>query len=108
MTRPFLKMNGLGNDFVVVEARSAPFAPSLAEAQRIADRETGIGCDQIIAIERSDKADAFMRIWNADGAEVGVRPLRAGAPAREIVVAWRAGSSRETEARLLAETLRAA
>jgi diaminopimelate epimerase len=70
MSRPFLKMNGLGNDFVVVEARSAPFAPSLIEAQRIADRETGIGCDQIIAIEPSDKADAFMRIWNADGAEV--------------------------------------
>jgi diaminopimelate epimerase len=70
MSRPFLKMNGLGNDFVVVEARSAPFAPSLVEAQRIANRETGIGCDQIIAIETSDKADAFMRIWNADGAEV--------------------------------------
>ena len=70
MSRPFLKMNGLGNDFVVVEARSAPFAPSLAEARAIADRASGIGCDQIIAIEPSDKADAFMRIWNADGAEV--------------------------------------
>jgi diaminopimelate epimerase len=70
MSRPFLKMNGLGNDFVVVEARSAPFAPSLAEARAIADRTGGIGCDQIIAIEPSDKADAFMRIWNADGAEV--------------------------------------
>jgi LysR family hydrogen peroxide-inducible transcriptional activator len=43
-----------------------------------------------------------------EAAAVGVRPLRAGAPAREIVVAWRAGSSRETEARLLAETLKAA
>jgi diaminopimelate epimerase len=70
MSRPFLKMNGLGNDFVVVEARSAPFAPSLAEARAIADRTKGIGCDQIIAIEPSTKADAFMRIWNADGAEV--------------------------------------
>ena len=70
MSRPFLKMNGLGNDFVVVEARSAPFAPSLAEARAIADRADGIGCDQIIAIEPSDKVDAFMRIWNADGAEV--------------------------------------
>ena len=38
MNRPFLKMNGLGNDFVVVEARSAPFAPSEAEARAIADR----------------------------------------------------------------------
>jgi diaminopimelate epimerase len=70
MSRPFLKMNGLGNDFVVVEARSAPFTPSLAEARAIADRQSGVGCDQIIAIEPSDKADAFMRIWNADGAEV--------------------------------------
>ncbi|MDB5451480.1 MAG: dapF [Caulobacteraceae bacterium] len=70
MSRPFLKMNGLGNDFVVVEARSAPFAPSLAEARAIADRASGIGCDQIIAIEPSTRADAFMRIWNADGAEV--------------------------------------
>jgi len=70
MTRPFLKMNGLGNDFVVVEARSAPFAPSEAEARAIADRAAGIGCDQLIAIEPSRNADAFMRIWNAGGAEV--------------------------------------
>ena len=70
MTRPFLKMNGLGNDFVVVEARSAPFAPSEAEARAIADRTAGVGCDQLIAIEPSKTADAFMRIWNADGGEV--------------------------------------
>jgi diaminopimelate epimerase len=71
MSRPFLKMNGLGNDFVVVEARPqspyGPFAPSEAEARAIADRENGIGCDQLIAIEPSSNADAFMRIWNADG-----------------------------------------
>jgi diaminopimelate epimerase len=70
MSRPFLKMNGLGNDFVVVEARSQPFAPSVAEARAIADREGGIGCDQLIGIEASPRADAFMRIWNADGGEV--------------------------------------
>ena len=70
MSRPFLKMNGLGNDFVVVEARSAPFAPSEAEARAIADRASGVGCDQLIAIEPSAKADAFMRIWNADGGQV--------------------------------------
>jgi diaminopimelate epimerase len=70
MSRPFLKMNGLGNDFVVVEARSAPFAPTQDEARAIADRATGIGCDQIIGIEPSSRADAFMRIWNADGGEV--------------------------------------
>jgi len=70
MSRPFIKMNGLGNDFVVVEARSAPFAPSAGEVRAIAAREDGIGCDQVIAIERSERADAFMRIWNADGEEV--------------------------------------
>jgi diaminopimelate epimerase len=70
MRRPFLKMNGLGNDFVVVEARSQPFAPSEAEARAIADRASGVGCDQLIAIEPSSRADAFMRIWNADGGEV--------------------------------------
>ena len=70
MSRPFLKMNGLGNDFVVVEARSAPFHPGPEAARAIADRTTGIGCDQIIAIEPSTRADAFMRIWNADGSEV--------------------------------------
>ena len=70
MSRPFLKMNGLGNDFVVVEARSAPFAPSEAEARAIADRDGGIGCDQLIAIEPSSRGDAFMRIWNADGGQV--------------------------------------
>ena len=70
MSRPFLKMNGLGNDFVVVEARSAPFRPAAAEARAIADRASGVGCDQLIAIEPSGRADAFMRIWNADGGEV--------------------------------------
>ena len=74
MGRPFLKMNGLGNDFVVVEARSAPFTPTQAEVRAIADRTAGIGCDQLIAIEAAPAdapgADAFMRIWNADGGEV--------------------------------------
>ena len=70
MGRRFLKMNGIGNDFVVVDARSEPFAPSADEVRAIADRTRGIGCDQVIAIEPSQDADAFMRIWNADGGEV--------------------------------------
>lgn len=70
MSRPFLKMNGLGNDFVVVEARREPFRPDASQARAIADRASGVGCDQLIAIEPSAKADAFMRIWNADGGEV--------------------------------------
>ena len=70
MTRPFLKMNGLGNDFVVVEARSAPFAPTPADVRAIANRQTGVGCDQLISIERSTAADARARFWNADGEEI--------------------------------------
>ena len=71
MSRPFLKMNGLGNDFIVVEGRSQPFAPTKAQVLALASRADGIGCDQLIAIEKSaNGADAFMRIWNADGDEV--------------------------------------
>jgi diaminopimelate epimerase len=71
MSRPFLKMNGLGNDFVVVEARSAPFVPGLEQARAIADRDSGIGCDQIIAIAPSATSEASIRFWNADGVESG-------------------------------------
>jgi diaminopimelate epimerase len=70
MSRPFLKMNGLGNDFVVVEARSAPFAPTPDEVRAIADRAGGVGCDQLIAIEPAEGVDARVRFWNADGEEV--------------------------------------
>ena len=72
MSRPFLKMNGLGNDFVVVQAPAgAPFAPTPAQVRAIASRgPDGIGCDQLIAVEPSSRGDAFMRIWNADGEEV--------------------------------------
>jgi diaminopimelate epimerase len=72
MTRSFLKMNGAGNDFVVVDSRGGePFSPTADKVRAIADRTSGIGCDQLIGIEPSGDADAFMRIWNADGAEVG-------------------------------------
>ena len=68
---PFRKMNGLGNDFVVLDARARalPLAPDAVRA--IADREEGIGCDQLIVLEPSRQADVFMRIFNADGGEVG-------------------------------------
>ncbi|MFZ5721429.1 MAG: diaminopimelate epimerase [Pseudomonadota bacterium] len=71
MSRPFLKMNGLGNDFVVVETRTAPFEPTAEEVRAIADRKSGVGCDQLIAIEKAEGADARVRFWNADGEEVG-------------------------------------
>jgi diaminopimelate epimerase len=67
----FRKMNGLGNDFVVLDARARPLALKTAQIAAIADRTRGIGCDQVIALETSDFADVFMRIWNADGGEVG-------------------------------------
>jgi diaminopimelate epimerase len=63
-------MHGLGNDFVIIDAREEPFeiTPSLARA--IADRRTGVGCDQLIVLEPSKAADLKMRIWNSDGGEV--------------------------------------
>jgi diaminopimelate epimerase len=70
MTYHFRKMNGLGNDFVVLDARAHPIAISEHQARAIADRKTGIGCDQLIVMERSNFADVKMRIWNAEGGEV--------------------------------------
>ena len=70
MRRPFRKMHGLGNDFVVFDAREAPVEMDAARARAIADRRTGVGCDQLIVIEPSEAADVRMRIWNADGGEV--------------------------------------
>ncbi len=63
-------MHGLGNDFVILDARdqSLTIAPGLAKS--LADRRTGIGCDQLILLEPSTKADLRMRIWNHDGGEV--------------------------------------
>jgi diaminopimelate epimerase len=69
---PFLKMHGLGNDFVVIDARRRKIALDDTETRRIADRRQGVGCDQLIMIEpaKNRLADAFMRIRNADGGEV--------------------------------------
>src|SRR5690349_14500893 len=70
MRRHFHKMHGLGNDFVIVDARGTPFDVTPALARAIADRRTGVGCDQLIVLEPSDSADLRMRIWNSDGGEV--------------------------------------
>jgi diaminopimelate epimerase len=71
MRVPFIKMHGLGNDFVVLDARvdAVPDMTS-ALAAALADRKTGIGCDQLILLESSSVADLRMRIFNADGGEV--------------------------------------
>jgi diaminopimelate epimerase len=66
----FHKMHGLGNDFVIVDAREEPFAMSEPLARAIADRRKGVGCDQLILLEHSDRAELRMRIWNSDGGEV--------------------------------------
>jgi len=69
---PFVKMHGLGNDFVVLDARAKPVALDDKAAEAISARHTGVGCDQLIVIEKAHGpgAAAFMRIRNADGGEV--------------------------------------
>lgn len=72
MALRFLKMHGLGNDFVVLDGRATRLAIDPDTARAIADRKTGVGCDQLIVIEPpgDPRADAVMRIYNADGGEV--------------------------------------
>jgi diaminopimelate epimerase len=72
MATRFTKMHGCGNDFVVFDARVRPVAITPSRAACIANRHTGIGCDQLIVIEpTSEGAEAFMRIRNPDGSEAG-------------------------------------
>jgi diaminopimelate epimerase len=69
----FLKMHGLGNDFVLLDARNAAFDLTPARRRAIADRRRGVGCDQLIVLEKptEHEADVFMRIYNPDGGEAG-------------------------------------
>lgn len=67
---PFLKMHGAGNDFVVIDNRSGAYAFSEDERKLLADRRYGIGCDQIVVLEKSTIADVFMRLYNQDGGQV--------------------------------------
>lgn len=78
----FTKMHGLGNDFVVIDARRRELRLSAAQVRAIADRKTGVGCDQLIIVgapmngpgshgpEGRGEADVYMTILNADGGEV--------------------------------------
>lgn len=67
----FLKMHGLGNDFVVLDARRRPLALDSRLVRALADRRAGIGCDQLVVLEPPRRGgDAFVRFWNRDGAEV--------------------------------------
>jgi diaminopimelate epimerase len=68
---PFLKMHGLGNDFVVLDFRRSAIPLGAGAARNLADRRTGVGCDQVILLEppRHPAAQVLMRIRNADGSE---------------------------------------
>ena len=98
MADRFTKMHGLGNDFVVIDARVASVEMTPARAHAIADRRHGIGCDQLILLEPSASADVKMRIFNADGgAEVTLGepafeweqiPLAMPMDTRDMPVAW--------------------
>lgn len=78
MSRTFLKMNGLGNDFVVIQTLTETFDPTPEQIRAIAKRpgvdgKGGIGCDQVIAIDppKAPGASAYVRFWNSDGEETG-------------------------------------
>ncbi|WP_313575458.1 diaminopimelate epimerase [Brevundimonas sp.] len=69
--RPYIRMNGAGNAFIVVQAFEAPFHPTEDQVRALADPAAGLGgFDQLIGVEPSETADAFMRVWNADGSMV--------------------------------------
>ncbi|MFC5390533.1 diaminopimelate epimerase [Brevundimonas bullata] len=69
--RPYIRMNGAGNAFIVVQAFEEGFHPTEDQVRALCDpaSPTG-GCDQLIGVEPSETADAFMRVWNADGSMV--------------------------------------
>lgn len=69
--RPFVKMHGLGNDFVIFDGRADGFVPDAALAAQVADRHFGVGCDQLITLGASANADLFMHIQNPDGSTSG-------------------------------------
>jgi diaminopimelate epimerase len=91
----FSKMHGLGNDFVVIDARTDALDMTEGRARAIADRHAGIGCDQLILIGNAPDADVSMQIFNADGSEVEACgnatrcvPLFVG---RDVLIRTRAG-----------------
>ncbi|MBL4615441.1 MAG: diaminopimelate epimerase [Magnetovibrio sp.] len=69
----FIKMHGLGNDFVILDGRGSGFSLPRGAVRAIAERHRGIGCDQLIVLENppGDLSDVFMRIYNPDGSESG-------------------------------------
>ncbi len=70
MRVPFVKMNGLGNDFIIFDARHQKIELSTSEIKRLSNRKN-IGCDQLVVLEKSNKADCLMIIYNSDGSMSG-------------------------------------
>ena len=68
----FTKMHGAGNDFVVLDCTQQPFSLTAAQLRQLADRHLGVGCDQVLVVEKPSRRDADFRyrIFNADGGEV--------------------------------------
>ncbi|MBM3503649.1 MAG: diaminopimelate epimerase [Alphaproteobacteria bacterium] len=71
MDTAFVKMHGLGNDFIVFDARQRRIGLGAAQIRALADRHRGIGCDQVIVIEPAAQDLAMLRFFNADGGESG-------------------------------------
>lgn len=70
-TIEFIKMHGIGNDFVILDERVQAFENKAELSKKLGDRHFGVGCDQIIFMEPNKRADIFMRIYNPDGSESG-------------------------------------
>ena len=67
----FVKMHGLGNDFIIIDTRNLDFRPNLNEIKYLSNRRLGIGCDQLVLIKNSEDgiADSQILIFNSDGSE---------------------------------------
>lgn len=101
MTTPFLKMHGLGNDFLVLDGLDAGERPAPERIAELADRRTGVGFDQLLVIETPRRAgtDAYYRVFNADGGEA--EQCGNGARCIALAVAERQG---RTEGRLVLDS----
>lgn len=99
MRVPFIKMHGLGNDFIVLDAREDALPEITASiAHALADRREGIGCDQLIILEPSSEHDFRMRIFNSDGGEVGA----CGNASRAVALLHGRSATVETDGGLIA------
>ena len=100
MTRAFWKMHGLGNDFIVFDARTEPLDLAPDVVRRLADRHTGIGCDQLIVIDTSASATVRARFWNCDGEPVAA----CGNGSRAVAALVGGSASIETAGGILSAT----